>query len=167
LRFFEMFNQGACAGVRNRSQIFDQFLTGHADAGVADRDRFGILIDADPNFKVGIWITHLLIGHHLELNTVEGVGGVRDQFAQKDFTIGVERMRQNIEQLTHFGAEWHRRGVRGTWLQFQQSYRVLPVSSEDRARAAPMQIAPHQQRATPKPECPSPSMITGRAARAR
>ena len=38
----------------------------------------------------------------LELHAVERVGGVRNQFAEENFALGIERVDQNIQQLLDF-----------------------------------------------------------------
>ena len=47
----------------------------------------------------------IVVGEHLELDAVERVRGVRDQLAQEDLAVGVERVRQDVQELLDLGAE--------------------------------------------------------------
>ena len=80
----------------NRAQVLHQFFAVHTDAAVADRDGFGITVCLNANRQFAIRIDHIGLGQHLELDTVERIGCVGNQFAQKYFAVGVERMGQNI-----------------------------------------------------------------------
>ena len=72
------------------SQILDDLVPRHADAGVANRQRLGIRVDADVDLKLGVGIDDVLVGERPEANLVEGVGRVRHEFAQEHVLVGVE-----------------------------------------------------------------------------
>jgi hypothetical protein len=93
----EALDQRARAGLRDRAEVLHQLVARHADAGVADRDRLGVLVGRDANRQLGLGVQHLLVGEHLELHAVQRVRGVRDQLAQEDLAVGVERVRQDAQ----------------------------------------------------------------------
>ena len=45
------------------------------------------------------------VGQSQEAALVGGVSGVRDQFAEKNLAVGIERMHHQIEQAANFGPE--------------------------------------------------------------
>ena len=49
----------------------------------------------------------VLVGERVELDLVDGVGGVADQFAEEDLAVGVERVGDEVEELLQFGLELH------------------------------------------------------------
>ena len=95
------------AGLGDRAQMFGQLVGGHPDPAVGDRDRLRLLVGRDPDRQLRRLVARFAIGQQLELDPVEGIGGVGEEFAQEDLAVGVERVRQDRQQLFHFGAERH------------------------------------------------------------
>ena len=110
----------ARAGFRDRAQVVDDLLAGHADAIVGDGDGARGRVEADVDAKVGIALEQRAVGERLEAQLVAGVGRIRDQLAQEDFLVAVERMHHQVQQLLHLGLETQglasacgRRGIGG------------------------------------------------------
>jgi hypothetical protein len=57
------------------------------------------------HFEVGRVFVQRGVVQRLEAQLVAGVRGVGDQLAQEDFLVGVQRMRDQVQQLGHFGLE--------------------------------------------------------------
>jgi len=94
--------------VSDRAEVLHHLLAVHADAGVTDRDRLGLVVCVDVDRQLGVGVDHIVVGEHLKLDTVERIRGIGDQLAQKDLAVGVKRVRQDVEQLLDFGAVFER-----------------------------------------------------------
>ncbi len=105
--------KAARARVGDGAQVLDHFVAGHAEAGVADGQVCALVVRGEPDGQFGFRVEHVAIGQHLELQAVQGVGGVGDQLAQEDLAVGVERVDQDMQQLPDFGAETERFGAGG------------------------------------------------------
>ncbi len=98
----EVFGSGAGDGAKVR----DQVLLVHADAGVGDGKDFILFVE----FKVdaGIEGKRLVLvldeGEMAEL--VERIGGVGDQLAEEDLRVRVERVDDELQELTDFGLKF-------------------------------------------------------------
>jgi len=88
---------GFGAGMGNGSEIGLQFLLGHADAAVRDRDDFFLVIDRDIDLQRGIGIKNLLFEQLLMAEFFQGIGRIGNQLPQKDLPLGVERVDDDIE----------------------------------------------------------------------
>jgi hypothetical protein len=99
----ELAEELARTGFGDGADVFDDFLPVHADAVVANRDGFCILVDADPNLQFGIGFEQRGIGQCLEAQLVGGIGGIRDQFAQEDFLVAVQGMNHQLQELLDLG----------------------------------------------------------------
>jgi hypothetical protein len=77
------------------------------------------VLNRDRNSQLGVRVDHVVIGQHLELDAVQRIRRVRDQLAQENLAVGVERVRQNIEQLFDLGAIFKR--FDWVWLWFLSS----------------------------------------------
>ncbi len=99
------FDEFARTRLGDGTQVFHDLVAGHADARVLDGQGAGFFVgvDADSQFRVGI--EHVAVGQHLEADAVKGVRSVREQFAQEDLAVLVERVDQNVEQLPGLGLE--------------------------------------------------------------
>ena len=89
----------ARAGLGDRAEVRDHFVAVHADAVVADgeRPRHGVVVDADR--ELGIVLEQRRIVERLEAQLVAGVGGVRDQLAQEDLAVRIQRVDHQVEEL--------------------------------------------------------------------
>ncbi len=68
-------------------RVLDHLLPVHANAGVSDGERLGRFVDGDVDGQLRVRVHHLVVGEQLELRPVEGVRGVGNQLAQKDFPV--------------------------------------------------------------------------------
>ena len=49
--------------------------------------------------RFSLGVEHILVGDHLEAQAVQCVRRVREQFAQEDLPVLVQRMDQDVQQL--------------------------------------------------------------------
>ena len=84
------------------AQVFDEFIVSQADAGVFDRKNPLILVGNERNFQRGL-VAVLLVGEFEIPHLVQGIGSIRDQFADRDLFVLIQRMRQQMQQLLDFG----------------------------------------------------------------
>ncbi len=96
--------KGARTGVCNCAQVLDQLVTVHADAAVADCQGAIGRVGAQVNRQFAFCIHNLVVGEHFKLNAIERIRCIGYEFAQEDGAVGVERMREDVEQLLDLGA---------------------------------------------------------------
>jgi hypothetical protein len=65
----------------------------------------------------------------LETQLVAGVGRVRDQLAQEDFLVGIQRVRDEVQQLRDFGLEGEFGRPDGRAMTRCQLSQVRPLSA--------------------------------------
>ena len=85
-----LLQEGLGATLRNRAQVLDEFLTGHAHAGVDDLERVGGLVRAHTHLelRVALLLAELLcVGDGEVANLVKRVRCVGNQFSQEDVLI--------------------------------------------------------------------------------
>ena len=103
LGFGEPRQKGFGAGTRNGAEVVDQLLPVHADTIVDHGERAGILVrrDAYP----GRLAVGGQIGRRDSLVTqfVQRVGAVRNQLAQEDIGLGINRMHHQVQKLGDLG----------------------------------------------------------------
>ena len=104
LRGREFLPEGLGAGTSDGAQIVDQFLPRHADPVVGDHQGARLFVGNDPNFGLG-GRGEFRVGQRLKPAAVAGVGGIGDQLTQKDFSLGVERVDDEVQQAPHFSAK--------------------------------------------------------------
>jgi hypothetical protein len=85
-------------------------VAGHADAAVADRQGAALAVRYQLDLEQRVGLEQGMILQRLELQLVERVGGVRDELAEEDFLVRVERVDDDVEELTGLGLE--RQGLR-------------------------------------------------------
>ena len=78
------------------TQVFGQFLDGHANAGVFDGEGVVIGVKGDPDCQLCLRVEHFAVGQHLKIHARQGVRGIRNELTQKDFALGIKRMDQDI-----------------------------------------------------------------------
>ncbi len=98
-------DEGARPRARHRAEIVDQLLPVHADAGVADGERAGGRVGRDADGERTAVAQELRRGDRLVTQLVAGVGGVRDQLAEEDVGLGIDRMHHQAEELGDLGLE--------------------------------------------------------------
>src|SRR5699024_2992870 len=77
-------------------------LPGHADSVVANFEYPLILVEVDANPEVRVVFQQFLILQRLEAELVRCIGGIGNQFTQKDFLVGIQGMDHEVKQLLHF-----------------------------------------------------------------
>jgi hypothetical protein len=95
----------ARAALGDGAQVFDRLGLAHADAVVADRDRLRLGVEEDADLEVGRVLVQPGRVERGEAQLVAGVAGVRDQLAQEDFLVGVQRVGDEVQDLLDFGLE--------------------------------------------------------------
>ena len=98
--------KGLGAGTRDGAEIVDQLLPVHADAAVDDAERIGFLVrhDADSG---RVAVADQIGGRdRLVAQLVAGVRRVRDQFAQENVGLRIDRMHHQVQQFGDLGLEW-------------------------------------------------------------
>ena len=88
------------------AEVFDQFAMCHADAEVLNGNGAGFFIGGDLNLQVEVRIEDVFFGDLSMAQLFGCVRGVRDQFEDEDFLIGVKRMDNDIEDLLDLGLEF-------------------------------------------------------------
>ena len=93
-------------GARNGADVFDDFITRHADAVVRNRDGPVFLVEINGNLQVTFAFVQRLIAECFEAQLVAGIGRIRYQFAQKYFLVRIKRMGHQMQDLTRFGLKF-------------------------------------------------------------
>ena len=81
------------------AQIVDQILPGHANPVVGDQQCARLLIWHDADFGLGRR-RERGIGQCFKPAAIAGIGAIGDQFTQKDFPLGVERVDNKVQQAS-------------------------------------------------------------------
>ncbi len=100
----EFFGTGSGDG----ADIVDDFLTAHADAVVGNGDDACSLVETDAYLQLTIVAVEAVVSQRLETQLVCRIGGIRNQFAQHDLLVAVERMNHQVQQLLHLGLKAQR-----------------------------------------------------------
>ena len=87
------------ARMSNGAQVLLELVGVHADARIGHGDRAGILVEADCDFEIALRQLHLAVGQAAEIQLVNGIGRIGNEFAQKDFAVRVNRVDHQIEKL--------------------------------------------------------------------
>ncbi len=90
LASLEAFDERLGARFGNGAKVFGQLGAGHARARIADGNGVCLGINGDVDVRLELSITDVGIGDLHKAHAVDGVGGVRDELAEEDFTVGVE-----------------------------------------------------------------------------
>jgi hypothetical protein len=86
--------------------VRDQILLIHADACVGDRERTVLLVEVQVDARIERKRLVDILCKRKVAQLVERVGGVRNELAQKDLRMRVERVDDQLQQLTDFGLEF-------------------------------------------------------------
>ena len=106
LRLLETRNEGFGPGTRDGTEIVDQFLPVHTDAGIGNRQRVFFLVRDDPDFRQFAVTDQRRIGDRLIAQLVACVGSVRDQLAQENVGLRIDRMDHEVQKLGNLGLKW-------------------------------------------------------------
>jgi uncharacterized protein YciI len=101
----ELAEEGARARARDGAEVVDQLLAIHADAGVGNRQSTGRCVGADADRQRCAIAEQLRLGDGLVAQPVAGVRAIRDQLAQEDVALRIDRMHHQAQQLGHLGLE--------------------------------------------------------------
>ena len=93
------------AAARDDAEVAVELLLRHADAVIRHRDRARILIRGDADLEVAARHAHVFIRERLVAELVDRVRGVRDDLAQENFFVRVDRVDHHVEQLFRLGFE--------------------------------------------------------------
>jgi len=101
-----LFQERACARFGDRAQILDQVRSVHADAVVGNRQRAGVLVDRKADLEGGVIGQQVGRRQRGVAQPIARVRRVRDQFAQKDVLLAVERAGDDIQQSADFSLKF-------------------------------------------------------------
>ena len=92
----------------DRPDVLDHLGAAHPDPVVrhGDRPRLGVVGDPDPQRP--LFLRVLAAGKQFQPQPVDGIGGVRDQLAQEDLLVAVQRVDHQVQELHHLGLEAER-----------------------------------------------------------
>ena len=90
------------AAARDDAEVAVELLLGHADAVVGHGDRARFLVGDDADLEVAARHAHVFIRERLVAELVDCVRGVRDDLAQEDLLVRVDRIDHHVEQLFGF-----------------------------------------------------------------
>ncbi len=99
-------------GLSDRSQVLDHFFPAHSDTGILDRQGPVLPVRYDPDLVDVILGNDIGTGQPLEAQAVQGVGGVGDQFPEKDIFGRIERVDDEVEQPGCFRLKFESLGCR-------------------------------------------------------
>jgi hypothetical protein len=85
--------------------VCNRLFGAHADAVVADGQGLGSRIEEHPDLEIRRVLEEGRVVQGLEAQLVAGIAGVGDQLAQEDFLVGVQRMRDQVQDLLDLGLE--------------------------------------------------------------
>jgi hypothetical protein len=77
----------------------------HADAGIAHRQGVGFLVRGDTDFRCLAVADQFGPGDRFIAELVAGVGRVRNQLAEEDVGLGIDRMHHQVQKLGDLGLE--------------------------------------------------------------
>ena len=109
----ERLHEGLRAGLGDRTKIVDEVGLGHADARVDDGQGVVGLVGHDVDLEVRLGVEDRRIGQRLVADLVERIGGVRDELAEEDLLVRVERVDDQRQQLVDVGREGEGLDFRG------------------------------------------------------
>ena len=89
----------------DRAEVVLELVLGHADTVIGDRQGAGVLIDGETDQEIAVLHADGIIRQGAEIELVDRVGGVRDQLAQENLLMGIDRIDHHIQELFGFGFE--------------------------------------------------------------
>ena len=93
------------AAARDDAEVAVKLLLRHADAVIRHRDRARVLIRGDADLEIAARHAHVFIRERLVAELVDRVRGVRDDLAQEDLLVRVDRVDHHVEQFFRLGLE--------------------------------------------------------------
>ncbi len=99
---FEFFDESFRSGVGDGAQVRDHFVACHAVAVIFDRENFIFFVGRDPDFEIFAFGEFGRIGEGFEASSVEGVGCVGNELAQKYVFARVQALGHHLEKFFCF-----------------------------------------------------------------
>ena len=93
------------AGSGDGAEVLDDLIAGHANAVVRDHQRARGGIGREVDSIIGVAGGEVGLRQGAETEFVDGVCRIGDQLAQKDLSLGIEGVNNDIEQLLELGLE--------------------------------------------------------------
>jgi hypothetical protein len=62
-------------------------------------------LSKDAHFQLGLIAVEAGVAQRFKAQLVASIRSIGDQLAQEDFLVGIQRMRDQVQQLGHFGLE--------------------------------------------------------------
>src|SRR5215468_1371154 len=118
--------------MRDGSEPLHHVLAAHADAIVFDREAFVVSIDQERDAQRRVIAEQVRAGDGFVTQLFAGVGGVRNQLADEDLLVGIDRMDDQVEELGDIGLE---RPAFATGLINDGHGRRIPLEHRTAARA--------------------------------
>ena len=97
--------QLAGARLGNRPDVVDDLLAAHADSAVVHSEHPGLAVWLQTDLERMSLRRQRSLADRLEPEPIQGIRGVRDQLAQEDLLVGVQRVDDNVEELTRLSSE--------------------------------------------------------------
>ena len=92
-------HEGLGARLGDRAEVLDQLRLGHADTRVPDRERLVRPVGDDRDEHLGLRLEARRVGQRLVADLVERIRSVRDQLAEEDLLVRVERVDDQAKKL--------------------------------------------------------------------
>ena len=98
-------HEGLGARACDGAERLDHLVPAHADAVVLDRQAAVLGIDQQRDPGLGVIAEQGGVGDRLVAQLLAGIGRIRDQLAQEDVLVGVDRVHHQVQQLGDIGLE--------------------------------------------------------------
>ena len=108
-----------CSRLGDGADVLDHLGPAHPDPVIGDRDRRRVHVDPDADLQWPLVLRVLALGQQLQPQPVDGIRRVRDQLAQEDLLVAVQRIDHQVQELDHLRLEAER-------LLVLHRHRVLP-----------------------------------------
>ena len=96
LGLLELFHECLGAGFSDGADVFDNFLTAHADTIIANGQRMIFLIRFEENFVAVIPFEDITIGQAGKMHLINRIGCVRNKFPQENLVIRVNGVNHEV-----------------------------------------------------------------------
>lgn len=99
---FDGFEEFFGTGVGDGSEVLNEFLASHTDAGVVDGDGAGGFICGDLDIEFELVVADIGITEGDVAEFFEGIGGIGNELANEDIFVCVEGVDNDVEYLFNF-----------------------------------------------------------------